>query len=167
MSIFDGIESAKATQNTAYLKEGTYWVLIQELKEGKSRKNVPFFSAEGDVVRVVDGGSGPTDNHRVGDAVNEFRSSSNDFFHSDVKRTLSAITGEATSAITPDFCDLMVGETQPAKGFVVEYSITTEPQKKDPEKTFTRVTCKRRIEKAELEGKVPDNFVSQLSPYYA
>lgn len=165
--LFGKIKDAKVTTQSEFLKEGTYWVHISKVKEDETRNFDPFFAVEGKVVNVIDGGNEEKDNHFVGEEVSEFRSAKSDYFGQDVKRTVSAIMGRDPADITEEIYNKIIGDTQPAKGIVVEYYIKNKALKNDATKFFSNVTCRRMVPKEELTREVLEAVgEGNLSPIY-
>ena len=156
MSWEDQFNGAKVQSSSAYMKKGNFFMRIDAIVKGQNRKFVTNFKLEGTVIHCIDG------DNLIGQSVCDLYSESSDFFWPEVKRLISALSGELPENITPDDLKYMIGEDAPLKGMVVEYSAWEKPSKNGM--IFAQKACKGMRSEAEYRAVASADEIERFLP---
>lgn len=132
---------AKPKSSSAYIVPGNFFLRIDNIERGKSRKGVGNFKIEGTVVHCFDG------DNKVGQSVCDMNTEASDFFFNEVKSLIADIMNMSVEDVTFANFERVASKEQPLRGFVVEYSAWNKESKKTPGNFFTKKKCKGRITK--------------------
>jgi len=136
MSIWDGIESVQADQRLPYLQPGSYRCSLLKAEEGTSNKTrEPFFRIVFKVVTAPDF----VEATPVGTTCCVvFLRDKWGYYLRDIKNAVAAISGLHPDNVTGDLIKALVDNPDEAVGCEFQVDVSTEPNKKDPTKVYTR-----------------------------
>lgn len=150
--LFKGVEGAKASFASNYLKPGAYYLRIDRVKADSTRKNEDFLAVEMTVLNVLDEAEGKA--NKVGENVSHLMMAKHDSFLGNVKAFVSNVLGCPPDEVTQENC-IQICEYEengkpvpsPLAGMVIEVSARNTVTKKQG--TFTVVNYKREVAPAE------------------
>jgi hypothetical protein len=154
MSLFQGVENAKAQVGGNYIKPGDIIARINRVHQDSSRKNGDFVAIE---MTVYHSFEGP---HTPGEEVTHMLMHKFDSFLSNWKSAIMGITSCSEAEVTADQSEKLVSEEQPLSGMVVRvkaFNIVTRSGK-----DYTKVTYEGEVSSEALEGIVDPQVRSQL-----
>lgn len=160
-SIFDGIDTARPSMQSNYLKDGTYYVLIRECikKLNAARRPMVIFGMT--VCGVIS--TDPTvPSLKLGEECSHILMADNQSFLGNMKAAILGIFGYTEDQVQPHewkpLCEQMTGQDQPVAGKIVEIVVKTIMTRGAPGKPphpFTTVSYKREVLPSEL-GAMPE-----------
>jgi len=162
MGIFDGIEKARASKGGNYERAGRYYEYVRRVKLDKNRKGIEFIAVEKVVLQVI--ALDPVEEpHGVGEQITHLLMSDKDSFLGNVKAMIGAMFGEDADAVSAADAEMVVSDTQPAAGLVIEVNnrqITTKAGQ-----PFTLVNYVRALSPEEVFQLIsPENLERALLP---
>lgn len=136
MSIWDGIESVQAEQRLPYLTPGSYRAAVTNLKTGVSNKTrEEYLRLEARVVDAPD----YVEATPVGTTFCViFTKDKWGYYLRDIKNMIAAISGLPADQVTGDICKALIDHPEEAIGCEFQVDVSTEPNKKDPTRVYTR-----------------------------
>lgn len=163
MSMFKGVEGAKASFDASYLGAGHYLCRIDRVKADVTRTKDQFLAVEMTVLHTfMDGAGEPAKWHKAGSAVSHLMMAKHDSFLGNVKAMVAALMGVHESEVTQADCEELSGANQPLAGMVIEVKardILTRAQK-----NFTKVTYEREFPAAELGDILEEKILTAYFP---
>lgn len=163
MSMFKGVEGAKASFDASYVGAGHYLCRIDRVKADKTRSKDDFLAVEMTVLHVfMDGAGEPAKWHKAGSAVSHLMMAKHDSFLGNVKAMVAAVMGVHESEVTEKDCEDLSGAGQPLAGMVIELKareILTRANK-----PFTKVTYEREFPAAELQDLLDAKILAAYFP---
>lgn len=161
MEIFDGIEKARASRNSDWVKEGHYIYSINKVKAGKNRKEEKFMCLELTILHTWEG------EQKVGQSVSHMLMKKHDSFLGNVKAMIAAICEVDEDKVTQQDCATVCLDdgsenAQPLSGVVVECVNTNIVTKSGG--TFTQVKYKGIVPFSKLKKILPDDSQIMFFP---
>lgn len=158
--IFDGIEKARASRQSNWVKPGHYIFSINKIRLGKTRKEEVFMVVEMTVLHVYDG------EHRVGQEVSHMLMKKHDSFLPNVKAMIASICEVGEEDVKQEDCSRVCkddgsDEAQPLAGVVVECINQDIPTRTGG--IFTQVKYKGVVPFGKLKKILPED--SQIMFY--
>lgn len=155
MGLFDKVESARPKVDASYIRAGNYLARIDRVKQGESRKKDPFVAIEMTVLKCLER-EGGVEPHKPGESVSQLYMHKSDYFDSEVKAFVMAVTGCSEGEVTPAACEQVCDpKVQPLANVVVEFHAKTRMTKLG--KNITVVAFKRAIPYSVLKAKDKPN----------
>jgi len=159
MSLFSGVNNARANMGSNYARSGHYLALIRRVKQDENRKGVEFVAVEMVCLKVI--APGPSEEpHRIGEQFSWLVMSNNDSFLGNVKAFVMNVAGLQEHEVTEDDCAAVTSDKQPFAGFIVEMNnriITTKAGK-----PFTLVNFPRSLTPDEVRAIIPEEVLTQV-----
>jgi hypothetical protein len=165
--LFDGIDSARTSQDSNYIRPGHYLMRIDRIKADTNQKGQPFLATELTVLHVFS--SAEADKvgesaHTPGESVTDMKMKHHQSFLGNVRAMLAGIEGMAVEELqrqlaqsgdtVASYAVKLCGQDQPYAGMLVEVyakQIMTRPKHNAPNGTpFTKVTYRREVRASEL-----------------
>lgn len=176
-SIFAGIETVKATRSSSFFTPGRYFTRINKVRVTKSRKKVDFCGID-QIVLWTDPASiaaWKAEGQRVGLAPNapgtetiHLLTTTNDFFLSDMKAFVVALTGYPESDVTEEVLVMLSSDQQPASGWLAEiecrHIIVKNSQKPFTVHKYVRMVPAAEVKAAMLSQEGGEGLVARLFP---
>ncbi len=148
-NLFAGISEAKARLDANYERPGHYYLRIDALKIGRSRRGDDFMAVEKTVIHVLDDDEGKA--HKPGESVTHMMMAKHDSFLGNVKAMVAKLLDCSVDSVTPDACVMICGDDQPLSGMVIECKNRNIMTRAD--KPFTVINYIREVPALELVEK--------------
>jgi len=150
--IFANVRNVKTRVEANYIRPGIYWLFINRVRVGTSRKNDDYTAIELTVIRVLDDrmdhqlpGSRP---HSVLESCTHMLMMKHEPSIGNFRAFLVGVTGIADANIDMDACTLVSTDANPLGGTVVLVDATSiRTRKGEP---FTAVGYRREVPPAEV-----------------
>lgn len=175
MSIFDGIEKARASGDANYIVPGRFLLRIDGIYQKKNRNNEEFVVAETVVLKQLEPGVRTDEvtkeevacGHKVGENVSAMYMKKHDMFLPNIKQMIVGLTGCHPDEIVPNDCEAIIKDegtpdSQPCAGWVAEmYAREIETKAGNP---FIKRVWVRRVPFTELADELEKSTLDKYFP---
>lgn len=173
MKMFNGVEEAKASFDTNYVRRGHYLALITRVKADSTRKDEDFVAVEMTILHTYNDGDGKDlqDDpelemgnkwHRTGEDTSHLMMAKHESFLSNLKAFIANVMGVDPAEVTKATCVKACDDDQPMAGRVVE--LKNRVIKTRAGKDFTKVSYSREVEPAEYAPVIDKAVINRYLP---
>jgi len=163
MSMFSGIETAKASFDAKYLQQGHYLCRIDRVKADKTRSGDQFLAVEMTVLHTFTDGDGlPEKWHKAGESASHLMMAKHDSFLGNVKAMIANLLACHESEVKESDCVKVSEKEQPLAGMVAE--IRARDILTRANKSFTKVSYIREFPASEIEAVLDEKTLALYFP---
>ena len=141
-------EDATPRTSSEYMREGSFFLRIDAIKEGKNNSKIDNFKVEGTILHKLD----ESGVQSVGQSVTDMYSAKNQNYADDLKSLVADMFSIPVAEASFDQLMVIAGDSQPFKGAVVEYYVYDKDTKSGGK--FTLCKCRGFKSRLEVEEKL-------------
>lgn len=173
MGMFDGVEKAKASFDSNYVRRGHYYALINRVKADQTRNGDKFVAIEMTILHTFGDGDGKelqgpevdlADKwHAPGEDTSQLLMAKQDTFLGNFKAFIANVMGVSDTEIDSKTCEEATDpNNQPMAGKVIE--LNNRVIKTRAGKDFTKVNYRREVPVAEFANVIDREVLNRYVP---